>query len=144
MKVLEGRRKMRNLAFALVGSAVLLIGVAATTSAHKPGAPEPPEAGAIFAGTVGCSDFGSGAQLFIDAGMEGGVLGIPSNPYFRLSFRPSGTCDAAIAALTAQIPSPLCSTGTSGIQPGFAFVCSGGSRSVVEAVGGLAKSAVSL
>jgi hypothetical protein len=142
---------MRRSAFAFVVSALLVIGFAASTGAKKPTDPGPPDVSAIFASGIECFESSAGVVVVtlgrVGASVEGGsVIGVPASFGFggllSVSAERSGTCDEAVSALAAQLPSPLCSTGPVAFGS-FQFVCSGEARSVLEAVGELAKSILS-
>jgi hypothetical protein len=134
---------MRISALAFIASAVLLVGFAASTKAD-PGKGGPPDASAIITGRVECLEDTSGVFRLLFAGEGlGGIIGVPGAG-FNLGGKGTGTCAESLAALKAQLPSPLCATGPSvgGPPDSFNYACSGVARSVLEAVGGLAKGVI--
>ena len=134
---------MRILAFAFVASMVFVVGVAEIASGGNEGN-GPPGDLAMIAGGMECFPNTLGANLRLSVGeMGGGIVGVPGGS-FDVSGARTGSCAEAVAALAGQLPSPLCSEGPSafGLE-GFDFVCSGKARSVVAAVGELAKKVVS-
>jgi hypothetical protein len=134
---------MRILAFAFVASMVFVVGVAEIASARNEGN-GPPGDSAMIAGSLECFSNALGASLSLSLGSEGGgIVGVPGGSFSVFSER-TGTCAEAVAALAGQLPSPLCSEGPTAFGgEGFAFVCSGKARSVVAAIGELAKIVVS-
>jgi hypothetical protein len=144
---------MKAWVIAFIGSAVFLLGAAATKGGQDgpPGQGGLPGADSVVGGFVRCFDPGGQVQLFLTID---GAVGIPatfggatsfSGNAFRVGGFAPGPCADALAAL--PLPAPLCASGPApdaGGLPGtsFGFACSGRARDVSEAVGDLAKAVV--